>query len=166
MAAANQGRALFNEPTLTNVEVTSTGMMTYPVDIALYGIMASSSTANFNDITSGNNGRFAAGAGYDLVTGLGTPKVAALVDRLQRASSSSIFAAYTQLASPTPNATNTLSATAPVFQWSPVPGAVGYELVVGATSTSTGSLGSVILSVTLGNVTSYTASTVAHRFHR
>ena len=159
VAAADQGRALLSQPTLTSSAVTSSGMNINPVNIALYGIAASSITASFNDITSGNNGRFAAGPGYDLVTGLGTPKVATLEGRLQTAASTSIFAAYTQLATPTPNSTNTLSATAPVFQWSPVPGAVGYELVVSATSTSTGSLGSVILSMTLGNVTSYTANT-------
>ena len=37
--------------------------------------------ADFNDITSGNNG-FAAGVGYDLVTGLGTPKAALVVNDL------------------------------------------------------------------------------------
>ena len=39
------------------------------------------SSADFNDITTGNNG-FAAGPGYDLVTGRGTPKAALVVNDL------------------------------------------------------------------------------------
>ena len=82
VAAADQGRALVGQPALTSSAVNT----------ALYGIPASSSAGNFNDITSGSNGRFAAGAGYDLVTGLGTPKVAALEGTLQPVKTS-IFAA-------------------------------------------------------------------------
>ena len=40
-----------------------------------------SSSADFSDITSGNNG-FAAGTGYDLVTGVGSPHAAQLVNSL------------------------------------------------------------------------------------
>ncbi len=40
------------------------------------------STANFNDITSGSNGHYTAGPGYDLVTGLGSPKANLLVPGL------------------------------------------------------------------------------------
>jgi hypothetical protein len=49
----------------------------------LYAIYANKSeyTAAFNDITSGNNG-YAAGPGYDMVTGLGSPKANALVNDL------------------------------------------------------------------------------------
>jgi kumamolisin len=36
----------------------------------------------FNDITTGNNGAYSAGPGYDLCSGLGTPNVAALVSAL------------------------------------------------------------------------------------
>jgi kumamolisin len=36
----------------------------------------------FRDITSGSNGAYAAGVGYDLVTGLGSPQVAALISAL------------------------------------------------------------------------------------
>ena len=38
-------------------------------------------TANFHDITTGNNG-FAAGPGYDLVTGIGSPKANLLLNQL------------------------------------------------------------------------------------
>jgi hypothetical protein len=46
---------------------------------ALYG-----ATDDFNDITTGNNG-YAAGPGYDLVTGLGTPKAVQVVNTLAAA---------------------------------------------------------------------------------
>ncbi len=36
-------------------------------------------SSDFNDITSGSNGHYAAGPGYDLVTGLGSPKANLLV---------------------------------------------------------------------------------------
>jgi Putative Ig domain len=56
---------------------------------ALYNAAASNYAANFNDTTSGNNdmtgsnlGQFAAGPGYDMATGLGTPNGAALTGAL------------------------------------------------------------------------------------
>ncbi len=39
-------------------------------------------TPAFRDITTGSNGAFQAGAGYDLVTGLGVPNVKELIARL------------------------------------------------------------------------------------
>jgi kumamolisin len=42
--------------------------------------------ANFSDITTGNNGGYSAGSGFDLCTGVGTPKVAALVQALSNGS--------------------------------------------------------------------------------
>ena len=51
--------------------------MAAPILLALYGLPAS----DFNDITSGNNGD-AAGPGYDLVTGIGTPIANLLVPDL------------------------------------------------------------------------------------
>jgi kumamolisin len=46
----------------------------------LYSIYTSANYLNdFNDITVGNNGLYSCGVGYDLVTGLGTPKVQNLV---------------------------------------------------------------------------------------
>ena len=44
----------------------------------LYSMPAS----NFHDITSGSNGEYSAAAGYDLVTGLGTPVANALIPYL------------------------------------------------------------------------------------
>jgi kumamolisin len=37
----------------------------------------------FNDITSGNNGAYSAGRGWDACTGLGSPDGTALLKRLQ-----------------------------------------------------------------------------------
>ena len=39
--------------------------------------------ADFRDITVGANGPFTAGKGYDNVTGIGTPDIAALVKDLK-----------------------------------------------------------------------------------
>jgi kumamolisin len=47
-----------------------------PAIYPLHGTLA------FNDITSGSNGTYSAGHGYDLCTGLGTPNVAYLADAL------------------------------------------------------------------------------------
>lgn len=41
-----------------------------------------SGTAAFRDIAEGTNGAYTAKAGYDLVTGLGAPNVAELINRL------------------------------------------------------------------------------------
>jgi hypothetical protein len=60
IAIANQGRVLAGGSTLDGPS------QTLP---ALYAIP----TTDFNDITSGNNGVFSAGPGYDEVTGLGSP---------------------------------------------------------------------------------------------
>jgi subtilase family serine protease len=60
-------------------------------DPALYALAGQSQATYFNDVTTGNNdftpsgnttGSFAAAAGYDMATGLGTPKAAALVPAL------------------------------------------------------------------------------------
>jgi subtilase family serine protease len=68
VAIANQGRV---QAGLTTLDGPSG---TLP---KIYGLTSS----NLHDITTGNNG-FAAGAGYDLVTGRGTPKVNTLVNAL------------------------------------------------------------------------------------
>jgi hypothetical protein len=62
----DQGRNLAGLPTLDGAS------QTLPL---LYNLPSS----DFNDLTTGNNG-FAAGPGYDLVTGLGSPNVAAIVN--------------------------------------------------------------------------------------
>jgi kumamolisin len=39
-------------------------------------------TASFRDVTSGNNGAFTAGPGYDMVTGIGVPIIKKLIQAL------------------------------------------------------------------------------------
>ena len=47
------------------------------------GITPGTDVAGFNDITSGNNGAYSAGPGWDACTGLGSPDGTALLKRLQ-----------------------------------------------------------------------------------
>jgi len=66
-ALLNQARATAGKPTLGLL-----GPAIYP----LHG------TSAFNDITSGNNGFYSAGPGYDLCTGLGSPNITNLANAL------------------------------------------------------------------------------------
>ncbi len=68
IAITDQGRAVANQATMDGVS------QTLP---RLYSLNSS----DFHDVTTGNNG-FAAGTGYDLVTGLGTPIANKLVPDL------------------------------------------------------------------------------------
>jgi kumamolisin len=52
-------------------------------------VVAGAAAAGFQDITSGNNGAYAAGPGWDACTGLGTPNGAALLTRLTSPASTS-----------------------------------------------------------------------------
>jgi kumamolisin len=66
--------ALFNQLRATN-NLPSLGIL----NPKIYPLLG---TTNFRDITSGSNGNYTAGVGYDLVTGLGVPNVAALAQTL------------------------------------------------------------------------------------
>ena len=70
VALANQGRAAAREPALDSSSPTETQQ-------ALYSLPQ----RDYNVISSGNNG-YSAGAGYNLVTGLGTPVANLLVNDL------------------------------------------------------------------------------------
>src|SRR5262249_13368411 len=67
LAIADQGRALAGKNTLGSAGTPG----------AIYNMPAT----NFHDITSGNNG-YAAGPGYDLVTGRGSPKANLVINHL------------------------------------------------------------------------------------
>jgi len=67
-------RALINE-----ARVNAAKPMLPFLNPLLYPLLG---TACFRDIKSGSNGAFAAGAGYDLVTGLGVPDVKKLIAAL------------------------------------------------------------------------------------
>jgi subtilase family serine protease len=60
VAIADQGRALNNQSTLDGATQTLPAIYQLP-------------SSDFHDITSGSNGSYSAGPGYDLVTGLGSP---------------------------------------------------------------------------------------------
>jgi hypothetical protein len=69
ISIANQGRALLGESSLNGTTQTLPTLYSLP-------------KSDFNDITSGSNGTYSAGPGYDLVTGLGTPIANLLVPAL------------------------------------------------------------------------------------
>jgi subtilase family serine protease len=51
-------------------------------DSSIYSTAGAAYSTDFSDITSGSNGGYSAGTGYDFVTGLGSPKVFGLVPAL------------------------------------------------------------------------------------
>lgn len=74
---------------LTNASATCAGRTIGFVNPALYSLAGSNYAANFTDITSGNSdytgtngGLYPTAVGYDIASGLGTPKVATLVASL------------------------------------------------------------------------------------
>lgn len=86
LAVADQGRQLANGGTANSLG---------NAQASLYQIAGNSTSysSDFHDITSGSNGSgvsHTATVGYDLVTGLGTPKVAALVPALVQATTTSV----------------------------------------------------------------------------
>ena len=134
IAVADQGRSIAGASTLNGTT------QTLPDLYALYGDpgtakYAGTYTADFNDITAGGAGTVgfghhgghgssgtSAGAGYDQVTGLGTPKAASLIAALAGAS------AGTGTTTPTGSggaASVTLSPVAVTLLSTPAPGVVG-----------------------------------------
>ncbi len=69
VAIANQGRALDGQSTLNGLTQTLPDLYSLP-------------SSDFHDVTTGSNGTYSAGSGYDLVTGLGTPVANLLVPAL------------------------------------------------------------------------------------
>jgi hypothetical protein len=136
VAIADQGRVLDGETTLDG------STQTIP---DLYAIArAGNESAAFNDITSGSNSSgIQATSGYDVVTGLGTPKAAVIAATLSQNT------AGLTLIAPGPGAV--VTSTTPVFEWSTVAGAVSYSLTVTDTVT-----GKVVISQPGLTGTSYT----------
>ena len=91
VALANQQRAAGGLPTLDGATQTLPG---------LYALSKTSYGQDFHDVTTGANGRYGAGAGYDLVTGLGTPKADRLVPALATLTGSGAAVAFPQPAAP------------------------------------------------------------------
>ncbi len=67
---------------IANQERISAGSTTLDGESETLPAIYSISSADYDDITSGSNGGFTAGPGYDEVTGLGSPKASALVNDL------------------------------------------------------------------------------------
>ncbi len=129
IALADQGRALLAGQGLPPQDTGSLDgtSQTIPDLYAIAG--AGHQSVAFNDVISGQNQQGnAAGSGYDLVTGLGTPKAEALASIL----SGDVAGPNLQA----PRAGSVLTTTDLPFEWSPVPGAVSYNLTV--TDTTTG----------------------------
>jgi sugar lactone lactonase YvrE len=90
-------------------------------------------TSAFNDIISGNNGAYSAGEGYDLVTGLGTPNVAAIAAASLSASPAAGVPAQTGDQVVTTNQLATFYVVGsgtplPTFQWQHMPnGSTAYS---------------------------------------
>jgi subtilase family serine protease len=89
VAIANQGRALLGETTLNSAYDPTQTVRT------LYGL----SSSDFHDITTGNNGGYSAGPGYDLVTGRGSPIADRLVGGLALAQPQDVLAQFTNVVS-------------------------------------------------------------------
>jgi hypothetical protein len=71
IATANQGRAAKGLSTLSNAASD------------LYALKTTSTySTNFYDVTSGTAGRYSCSTGYDLVTGLGSPKASSIISAL------------------------------------------------------------------------------------
>jgi subtilase family serine protease len=74
---------------LINASRACAGALVGFANPTLYRAAASSYSQDFNDVTSGNNdftgtngGRYAAGPGFDMASGLGTPNASALINAL------------------------------------------------------------------------------------
>jgi subtilase family serine protease len=98
IAIADQGRAL------NGLGALDGATQTLPL---LYGLPAS----DYHDITSGSNGAYSAAPGYDLVTGLGTPRANLIVAALSNPSTQgpTVTTAASATPSPVTGTTTTLS---------------------------------------------------------
>ena len=132
IAIANQGRVLNGLGTLNGATQTLPALYSLP-------------SSDFHDITTGNNG-YAAGSGYDLVTGLGTPEANLLVPALAGygAAASAAPTITTNPVSQSLIAGNTATFTAtatgtpaPIVQWElSTNNGGGFSTIAGATSTT------------------------------
>ena len=155
VSIADQGRALDGEGTLTGS--TQTLPMLYQIGTS------SSSSTYFHEITSGSNGTYSAGPGYNLVTGLGTPIANQVIDYLVSGSSTSPPPSPPPPSPPpsTPAAPTNLSATPEssseiYLTWADPSSDTGDTYVVELYNSSTGSYSPIY--TTAANATSYTVS--------
>lgn len=145
-AIVNQGRALAGRPALDGRS------QLLP---ALYALAA----ADFHDVATGSSTgspSFAATAGYDLVTGRGSPVANLVVADLVAWGSSTTVAAPT---APTSFTATGVSSSQVSLSWGPSAGADGYRLftVSGTTSTLVGTYPASATSATVTNLAASTA---------
>ena len=138
IAIADQGRNILGQGTLDGAS------QTLPLLYSAYG--KSGYADAFNDITTGGNNLDQAGPGYDLVTGLGTPKAPGIA---------ALLSGDVQAPVPIAPGSGSVASTEPTFEWSAVSGAAGYELTATDVATKSQPF-SVLLS---GTTTSYTPTT-------
>ena len=111
VAIADQGLSLTGAGPLTSTQTLTDLYATYGNGNYQYA---------FHDITSGSNSSYSAGPGYDLVTGLGSPRANVIANLL----------AGDSLTPTTLSPSGTASSATPTFQWSAVAGATGYYLTL------------------------------------
>jgi hypothetical protein len=132
IAIADQGAALLGKGPLDSDQVHSD----------LYNTNIDSGYFAYHDVTTGSNG-LPAGPGYDLVTGIGTPKAPQLLSTLSG-----------NLQAPTVSgASGQVVVSLPTFNWTTVPSAFAYNLVVTDTTSGTQALNVVVSG---SNSTSFT----------
>jgi subtilase family serine protease len=91
VALADQQRAAAGQPALDGAGQVLPG---------LYALAKVSTPTYYHEITTGANKKYQAGPGYDLVTGIGTPKAAALVPALAGLTGSGSVVAFPPPAAP------------------------------------------------------------------
>lgn len=95
---------------------------------ALASLLYSRPAADFNDITSGDNGNFTAGPGYDLVTGLGSPVANKLIPDLAKAGITPFVQSLTSAPTSEPSATSfVLTASKVIDAAAPITGVNFYR---------------------------------------
>ncbi|MFO1021076.1 MAG: fibronectin type III domain-containing protein [Planctomycetales bacterium] len=178
IAIANQGRVAAGLGTLNGATQTLKALYAAP-------------SADFHDITQGSTQYQAAGVGYDLATGLGTPVANKLIPYLAAYGSTTGTGGTggttggsggttggggtttTGLTAPTNVQATALSSTSAQLSWNSVSGATGYHIyqVINSKPVLLGTVSSSTTSVTITNLTSaskdtfiveaYSGSTVA-----
>lgn len=115
VAIADQGRALADQSTLNGATQTIA---------ALYA-----AESDFNDITTGSTQFESAGVGYDLATGLGSPKANLIIPYLASyGTSGGTTTTTTAPAAPASVSATANSSTSVTVSWSASTGATGYDL--------------------------------------
>jgi hypothetical protein len=107
------------------------GLTPFTSPQALSALYAQYSNGNysyaFHDASGGANASYSSGPGYDLVTGLGSPRANVLAAALTGVSETPSLVAPS----------GTISSLTPSFQWSAIGGATGYYLTVVDTTSQT-----------------------------